>query len=71
MGCEKFKKYGNGFWVYMNGWNKGLACKFASVKVAQEPTQMQGQVLTTQAAPAKGPLGTGKCIPENHLVGSW
>jgi len=55
----------------MNGWNKGIAYNFASVVVAQEPTQMQGLVLTTQAAPAKGPLGTGKSIPENNLVGSW
>jgi hypothetical protein len=70
MGYE-IQKYGNGFLVYMNGWNKGIACKFASVEVAQEPTQMQGLVLTTQTVPAKGPLGTEKCILENHLVGSW
>ena len=54
-----------------NGWNEGLSCKFASVEVTVELTQMQGLVLTTQAAPAKEPLGTGKCISKNDLVGGW
>jgi len=71
MGYENFKKSENGFLVDTNGWNEGLACKFASVEVTEELTQMQGLVLTTQAAPVKGPLGTGKCISKNDLVGGW
>jgi sulfur relay (sulfurtransferase) DsrC/TusE family protein len=38
MGYENFKKSENGFLVDTNGWNEGLACKFASVEVTEELT---------------------------------
>ena len=47
MGYENFKKLENGFLDDKKGWNEGLACKFTSVEVTEEPTHMKGLVLTT------------------------
>jgi sulfur relay (sulfurtransferase) DsrC/TusE family protein len=38
MEYENFKNLENGFLLDTNGWNEGLACKFASVEVTEELT---------------------------------